>query len=333
MRHVITGGSGFTGTALVRHLAKSQAKVAIFDIRKPEANSVPSSVDFVHGDITRSEALGALKLNGHDVVYHLAARQFADGVPSHGRDTWFASVNVEGTRNLLQAMQAGGAYRLVYFSTDMTYGLPADCPVKPAHPQNPLGPYGRSKLQAELLLRQAENLRATIFRPRLITGPGRLGILVKLFRLIRASLPLPMIGSGTNRYQMVGVEDCVRAAILATEAGCPPGPFNLGSEAPPTTRELLQAVIKHAKSSSFLLPLPARPLKKVLAALNSAGLTLLYPEQFEIADRDILLDTAETRHVLKWSPLHGDIEMMTAAYNSYCQHENSLGAATSAAPA
>jgi dTDP-glucose 4,6-dehydratase len=50
--------------------------------------------------------------------------------------------------------------------------------------------------------------------------------------------------------------------------------------------------------------------------LDFAGLTLLYPEQFAIADCDVLLDTASTRQVLKWSPLHGDIEMMTAAYDA-----------------
>ena len=87
----------------------------------------------------------------------------------------------------------------------MTYGTPKTCPVPPDHPQNPLGPYGRSKYAAEKILLATESIRATIFRPRLITGPGRLGILGKLFTLIKAGLPVPMIGSGTNRYQMVGV--------------------------------------------------------------------------------------------------------------------------------
>ncbi len=317
MRHVITGGSGFTGTMLAQYLAANQADVAIFDIRQPAAGSLPKTVAFVQGDITRPETIDALQLGEHDVVYHLAARQFADAVPSRDRDSWFASVNVEGTRDILQAMQAGGTRRLVYFSTDMTYGYPQTCPVKPTHPQKPLGPYGRSKLLAELLIRQTEGLRATIFRPRLITGPGRLGILAKLFRLIRANMPVPMIGSGSNRYQMVGVQDCVRAAVLASEAGCPPGPFNLGSMASPTTRQLLQAVIKHAKSHSFLLPVPAHPLKRLLGGLDAFGLTLLYPEQFEIADLDILLDTTDTWDVLKWAPRNDDVEMMRAAYDAY----------------
>jgi dTDP-glucose 4,6-dehydratase len=111
-----------------------------------------------------------------------------------------------------------------------------------------------------------------------------------------------MIGSGTNRYQMVGVGDCARAAILAMAAGCPSGPFNLGSAEPPTTRELLQKIIEHAKSHSRLIPLPAGLLKPVLGAMDAVGLTLLFPEQFGIADIDILLDKGETRRVIGWRP-------------------------------
>jgi nucleoside-diphosphate-sugar epimerase len=64
-------------------------------------------------------------------------------------------------------------------------------------------------MRAEALIRaaSAEGIDATIFRPRLITGPGRLGILERLFRLIRAGLPVPLIGGGNNRYQMVSVQD------------------------------------------------------------------------------------------------------------------------------
>jgi dTDP-glucose 4,6-dehydratase len=58
-------------------------------------------------------------------------------------------VNVGGTQAVLAAMKAVGAHRLVFFSTDMTYGLPDYLPVRPDHPQRPLGPYGKSKKAAE----------------------------------------------------------------------------------------------------------------------------------------------------------------------------------------
>lgn len=317
LRHVITGGSGFTGSALIRGLAATEAEITVFDRRPPADPALRQRVTYVAGDVRNPNDLAKLCLCSNDAVYHLAARQFADAVPRWGRHQWFADVNAGGTRNLVNAMAASGARRLVFFSTDMTYGRPTCCPVPPTHPQRPLGPYGNSKLQAERIIRDASGITATIFRPRLITGPGRLGILGKLFRLIKAGLPVPMIGSGDNRYQMVGVEDCVRAALMAIEADCPSGPFNLGSALPPTTRALLLAIIREQGSRSILLPVPASPLKAVLAMLDQFGATLLYPEQFGIADLDILLDTSETERVLGWTPLKGDIEMMNAAYVAF----------------
>ena len=321
MRHIITGGNGFTGKVLANHLLNIKEEVIIFDTHNYSSNDIYSKARQVIGDVRVTNDLKKLEIKPNDVVYHLAARQFADSVPRQGRDAWFEDVNVTGTRNVMQAMQEAGARKLVFFSTDMTYGRPDVCPIPPDYPQKPLGPYGRSKLKAELIIRNAEGITPTIFRPRLITGYGRLGILGKLFRLIRKGLPVPMIGSGHNRYQMVSVEDCARAAILAVQKGCPPGPFNLGSENPPTTRELLKGIVDHAGSRSILVPTPAAPLKLLLGLLDRSGLTLLYPEQFGIADADILLDTNSTRRELGWTPAIDDIDMMNAAYDAFLATE------------
>jgi nucleoside-diphosphate-sugar epimerase len=316
MRHVITGGSGFTGRYLANFLLRRGDDVVLFDRRPP---SFDHTAVFIQGDATVAGDLDRIGLRPGDVVYHLAARQFADAVPRVNRTAWFEAVNVAGTREVLAAMARGGANKLVFFSTDMTYGVPQSTPVAPSHPQRPIGPYGTSKMRAEALIRAArkEGIAATIFRPRLITGPGRLGILERLFRLIRAGLPVPLIGRGANRYQMVSVEDCVTAAARAVDRGCPPGPFNLGSASPPTTRMLLEAVIQHANSRSVLIPVSAAPLKATLAALDFAGLTLMYPEQFGIADLDILLDTSATRSELGWEPSIDDVAAMTAAYDAF----------------
>lgn len=317
MRHIITGGSGFTGKVLAKKLIERNQTVVNFDIRPYEDAFLADKASFIEGDICSVEKIENLKLQSGDIIYHLAARQFADSVPKTNREEWFNEVNVSGTKNLLDAMHFAGVDKLVFFSTDMTYGLPSVCPVPPTHPQNPLGPYGSSKLKAEKLIRNTPNLNATIFRPRLITGPGRLGILGKLFKLISKNLPVPMIGSGNNRYQMVSVEDCANAAISAVEQGCPTGPFNLGSSTPPTTKELLQGIIKHANSKSFVLPIPSAIIKPTLSILDKAGLTLLYPEQFGIADKDILLDTSDTNNILGWHPSRNDIEAMCEAYDNY----------------
>jgi dTDP-glucose 4,6-dehydratase len=318
MRHVITGGAGFTGSYMTAALIGRGEKVVIFDLQEPAATN--SSVDFVRGDIRRDSDLAKLHLGPADVVYHFAARQFHAGVPHHNRNAWFADVNVNGTRCLLQQMSAASTRRMIFFSTDMTYGKPDHTPIDPDHSQRPIGPYGRSKVEAERLLIHARGefgLQATIFRPRLIAGAGRLGILTKLFRLIRLGLPIPMIGSGKNRYQMVAVEDCVAAALGAVERNCPSGPFNLGSGEPPTIRQLLRELIRRAGSSSILLSTPAAVLQPALSLLDKAGLTLLYPEQFAIANLDYVLNTEATNAGLGWTPLKNDIDIIFEAYQGF----------------
>jgi dTDP-glucose 4,6-dehydratase len=320
VRHVITGGCGFLGRRLARLLAAKGERVVLFDLDEPANHGDRGIVSFVKGDVTIAADLGRLELKPGDVVHHLAARQFGDAVPWRGRYEWFSAVNATGTREVIAAMIRAGVDRMVYFSTDMTYGLPTVIPVPPTHAQQPLGPYGASKLAAEQLIKQAikEGIRATIFRPRLITGPGRLGVFAKLFRLIRRGLPVPLVGNGTNRYQMISVDDCARAAVRTVELDCPAGPFNLGSASPPTARELLRSIIRYANSRSILMPTPAPLVKAALSTLDALGLPLMYPEQFRIADADILLDTSETRRVLGWEPADEDTSSMIAAYRAFC---------------
>ena len=317
-RHVITGGLGFTGRVLMKAILERGESVALFDSAEP-VDPLPANVDFIHGDVRVAKDVARIGIRSGDIVYHLAARQFHSSVPKRGRDAWFADVNVGGTATLLEAMQHGSAGGLIFFSTDMVYGIPQTNPVPTYHPPGPLGPYGRSKIQAENLIADArtKGLRATVFRPRLIIGPNRLGILGKLFRLIAANLPVPMIGSGANHYQMVSVFDCASAAMQALDAGLPPGPFHLGSKNPPTVRQLLTKLIDEAGSRSILVRLPCFPVKSTLRELDRVGLSLLYPEQFLIADCDYVLDTTETGFALGWEPKQDDASMMIEAYKTF----------------
>lgn len=323
MRHIITGGSGFTGKVLAKKLILANQTVINFDFKNYDDDFLVNNSNFIQGDITSKSDVSKLNLQSSDIVYHLAARQFAGDVPKNNRLQWFYEVNVEGTKNILEAMNDANVTKMIFFSTDMTYGIPETCPVLPSHPQNPLGPYGQSKVKAENLIRSYSNINATIFRPRLITGAGRLGILEKLFKLISLGLPVPMIGDGMNRYQMVSVEDCAKAAQLAMEHGFPRKSYNLGSLNPPLTKELLQEIIIHANSKSKLLSTPANLIKKTLSGLDKIGLTLLYPEQFNIADKNILLDTSETVKDLNWTPTRSDIEEMCAAYDAFLKQHKS----------
>src|SRR5882757_8201714 len=104
MKHIITGGSGFVASALRSILAARGEDVILFDSRSPTGSPLSPREVFFLGDIREKRDLQKLPIDPDTVFYHLAARQFADNVPSTGRDKWFAEVNVGGTRNLIETM-------------------------------------------------------------------------------------------------------------------------------------------------------------------------------------------------------------------------------------
>ena len=176
MKYWIFGGSGFVGRYLAEALRERKEEVAICDI----VADAPYRVD-----IRDKEALAKLPIDKTDVVINMAANQYHTKVPKN-REQYFQSVNTEGARNLLEVIFKKGCRNYVMFSTDMTYGKPQYLPVDTKHPQNPFGPYGKSKCLAEQICREyrEHGMNITIFRPRMIMGPGRAGILLKLFKLI-----------------------------------------------------------------------------------------------------------------------------------------------------
>ncbi len=318
MTHFIVGAAGLTGATLAARLLADGEDVAGVDMA-PKTARLPDALPWYQLDIRDVEALARLPFAAGDTVHHLAARQYHAGVPMRRRKAYFREVNLEGTRNVLQAMGASGCDRLIFFSTDMVYGIPERTPVHADAPLRPIDAYGESKALAEGLITEARvaGMNVTVFRPRLIVGPGRLGILTKLFWLIERGLPVPMIGNGANHYQMISVADCVTAVLRAVSHGVPNMTFNLGSDHPPMVRELLRSLIDHAGSSSILVPTPSAAVKAALGVLDRIGLTLMYPEQFQIADIDCRVDIVATKTALDWAPEFDDRDMLIAAFDSY----------------
>src|SRR5262249_44539548 len=161
---------------------------------------------------------------------------------------------------------ANGCHRLVPFTTHMVYGHPVVAPQNQDAPPPPPGAYGLNKLAPPdpSPPYPGRGMSISPFPPPPIIRPRRLGILARLFKLIDASLPVPMIGSGRNQYQFISVYDCASAAVSAWKAGLPNAEYNIGSDDPPSVRELLTHLIREAGSRSFLLPTPASLVKAAL---------------------------------------------------------------------
>ena len=318
MKHVIFGGDGFVGRYLARDLMERGEEVVVADIAKSPLPHY-GKVRHVRCDVTDAASVSAVEIDADDMVYNMSAKMLSPIQVRAKRYEFFWPVNTFGAGNIMAATAAAGASQLVQFTTDMVYGHTVQSPQDERHPIAPLGEYGASKAATEAMAARwrKRGMNVTIMRPRLIIGPGRLGILEKLFKLIDMNLPVPMIGSGHNPYQFISVYDCAEAARLAWEHGVPNKEYNLGSDNPPSVRELLGGLIDAAGSKSILLPTPAFAVKATLATLDWLNIPLMDPEQYLIADEFCVRDTTAMRQDFGWSPRHRDEDMLQAAYEEY----------------
>lgn len=318
MKHIIFGGDGFVGSHLAPKLVDDGQEVVVVDI-KNSGHAHYSNVEHVQIDITDETEFSKLKIDADDVVYNMAATMLSPLQIRSKRYDFFWPVNFHGAGNIMKAMDKAGASKFVQFTTDMVYGHTVVSPQTEDHPISPLGEYGASKWATEQECHKWRDrgMDISIFRPRLIIGPGRLGILEKLFKLIDMNLPVPMIGSGKAPYQFISVYDCAEAARLAWKAGFPNGEYNLGSLNPPSVKELLGGLVKHAGSRSILLPTPGFAVKKTLAFLDFLNMPIMDPEQYLIADEMCVRETGRAKKDMGFVPQDNDMDMLIAAYKEY----------------
>lgn len=318
MKHVIFGGDGFVGRHLAKDLAARGQEVVVADLAKSDLPHY-ASVKHVPCDVTDSASVADVPIAADDVVYNLAAKMLSPLQKRADRYAFFWPVNAFGAGNIMAATAKAGASKMVQFTTDMVYGHTVVSPQYESHPIAPLGEYGASKVAAERFAAQwrLRGMTVSVFRPRLIIGPGRLGILSKLFKLVDMGLPVPMIGSGKAPYQFISVYDCAEAARLAGAAGCPNGEYNLGSKNPPSVRQLLSGLIKNAGSKSILIPTPGFAVKATLAGFDWLNLPIMDPEQYLIADEFCVRETRACEEAFGWTAKHNDLDMLNAAYDEY----------------
>ncbi|OCW58798.1 NAD-dependent epimerase/dehydratase family protein [Hoeflea olei] len=318
MKHIIFGGDGFVGRHLAQKLLADGEEVVIADIVR-EHKAFYRDAKVIMCDVTRPDDVARVPFAKDDMVYNLSAKMLSPLQVRAKRHDFFYPVNYDGTRHIIEAMDRAGLNKLVHFTTDMIYGHTLAFPMTEEHPVAPLGEYGQSKLDTEHLAAEwrERGMAISLFRPRLIIGPGRLGILEKLFKLIDMNLPVPMIGSGRNPYQFISVFDCAEAARLAWKAGVPNEAYNLGSINPPPVRKLLGDLIRHAGSRSILLPTPAWAVKRTLDLFDLMNMPIMDPEQYLIADENCVLDVSKSERQLGWVPQYRDEDMLIAAYDEY----------------
>ena len=319
MLWAISGGAGFLGLHLARRLLADGHKVRSLDLVPLDEPSL--AVEEVRGDVRDDVACREL-VEGARILVHAAA-----ALPIRGSRDEIRSVNVDGTLTLLVAAAEARVKRVLQVSSTAVYGVPDKHPIEEDDPLVGVGHYGESKIEAEELCRafRRRGLDCVILRPKTFIGPERLGVFEILFDWIRDGRRIYVLGDGSNRYQLLAVEDLVEAIVLAARKRTAEGQtLNIGAAEFGTVRSDLQALIDHAGSSSRITPIPIGPAETVLRALELARLSPLAEWHYKTAHRDSFVDVSRAGQVLGWKPRLSNAEALIETYDWYLAHRDEL---------
>ena len=316
---LVTGGAGYIGSHLVMALLEKSEDVIVFDsLELGHAETIETlkkygNLKFVKGNLKNlDEIRGAFLVNKIDSVVHFAAySQVAESVKNPQK---YYYNNVYGTLNLLNAMLEFGVKKIVFSSTAATYGEPVYTPIDEKHPQQPINPYGNSKLMVEKILDdydKAYGLKSVRLRYFNVAGAdskARIGEwhepethLIPNVLKAKEDKVFKMFGTdydtidGTCVRDYINVEDLAQAHIKALDYlnnGGETNFFNLGTTEGNSVKEVFTAC-EEVKGAS--IPLEICPRRGGDPAI-------------------LVADNKKAKEVLGWVPQHDLTDCIKSAY-------------------
>lgn len=328
---LVTGGAGYIGSHCVMALLENNNDVVIFDnlstghIETVQTLQKYGNVEFQQGDLTNFDNINSVFKNFNiDKVVHFAAfSQVGESVVNPQK---YYINNVCGTINLLRAMLENNVKKIVFSSTAATYGEPVYIPIDEKHPQNPINPYGQSKLMIEKIMddyNKAYGLKSVRLRYFNVAGAdlkSRIGewhdpethlipnILKSTFNNGKT---FQMFGDdydtkdGTCVRDYINVEDLAQAHLLALQYldnGGETNYFNLGTNDGNTVKEVFAACEKVTQKD---IPVEMKPRR----AGDPASL---------------VADNNKAKENLNWNPKHTLEESIQSAYTWEEKLQNKL---------
>ena len=292
---LMTGGSGFLGTALLKNPPFNDALIVG---RTPPNQggqflciSLDSSSDYTH------------ILSDIDIIVHLAARAHVMDEVSKDPLQEYRSINTLATLNLAKQAANKGVKRFIFISSIKVLGektergrpFTTDCPF------NPQDPYSVSKVEAEIgLLKLAKktNMEVVIIRPPLVYGKGVKGNFAKLLKLTKLPIPLPL-GSIKNKRSLVSIENLVS---LITTCLVHPNAANevflVSDDCDMSTPELLKLIAKTGGYNSSVFRFSTNLFRLLLRFVGKMDL-------YQRLCGSMQVDITHTKNQLGWVPLFG----------------------------
>lgn len=323
MSILVAGGAGYIGSHMVKQLVESGEEVVVADnLSTGHKKAINPKAKFYYGDIRDRAFLDRIFVN-EDItaVVHFAA--FSIVPESMQEPLKYFDNNTGGMITLLEAMRDFKVKYIVFSSTAATYGIPETMPIKETDPQQPINPYGLSKLMMEKIMAWADEaygIKFVALRYFNVAGAaadGTIGedhgpethlvpIIMQVAQGKRAELSIfgddYNTPDGTNVRDYVHVMDLADAHILALkylEAGNPSNAFNLGSSTGFSNKEMLEAAREVTGQEIPAKIAPRRP-----------------------GDPDSLVAASDkAREVLNWQPKYDDVhDIIATAWQWHSTH-------------
>jgi len=325
MKVLITGGAGFFGLHMTKKCVAQGDEVTLLDIADYDASEYDKSVKMVKGDVRDKELMDKL-IGENDVVIHAAA-----ALPLEKRKEIF-STNVDGTRNVLELSFKHKTKRFVMISSTAVYGVPDHHPLYETDKMIGVGPYGESKIAAEIICNEfrEKGLYISTVRPKTFIGTHRLGVFQILFNWVEEGHKIPMIGNGKNRYQLLEVDDLCDACYLCynCEDEKANDIFNVGAVSNLAANDYLGALCEYAGSGSRILHTPVWLVIPALTLFEWLRISPLYKWVYGTAHKDSFVSVEKLQNTLGWKPNFDEAQALIRSYQWYQDNKHTLEKAT-----
>jgi len=311
---LVTGGSGFFGGIIKQHILDQGYRCINVDmVKDPDEhpNLVHHQVDIRDAGKLRA-IFASTPIDG---VMHCAA------ILAHAvnDEKFLWTSNVDGTRNVMDAMRESGVEHMVFLSSNCLWGEGLGRPVLEDDPPNPVEVYGRSKVAAEGVIREYTDLKSVIIRCPTIIDFGRLGLLAILFEFIHDGRRVWTVGNGRNRYQFIYAGDLANACMLALEYPRSET-FNIGSDNVNSLAEVYGYVVRRAQSKSSVAALPLKPTLAAMKLFHYLKISPLGPYHYKMIAEDFMFNTTRIKEKLGWKPTLTNEQVLWRAYQYYSEN-------------
>lgn len=311
---LVTGGAGFFGGVMKRHLLDLGHRCISVDLVADEDE---------HEQLVKHQ----MDIRDLDKLKRVMAEEPIDGVVhcaailahTGANEDFLWTSNVDGTRNVMEAMRRYGVRQMVFTSSNCLWGESLGRPVREDDPPRPAEIYGHSKVAAERVIREYGDLTSVIIRCPTIIDFGRLGLLSILFEFIHDGRRVWTVGSGQNKYQFIYAGDLTRACVAALDYPVS-DTFNIGSDDVKSLAEVYGHVVKRAGSKSVVASLPLKPTLAAMKLSHHLRMSPLGPYHYKMIAEDFTFDTTRIKSKLCWTPTLTNEQMLWRAYQYYSEN-------------